>query len=81
MNGRAFFQVPFPLSFIKALIELKFRAWLDTSNMHVSRFILKEMTFFSFQAAEGNILTPQDLLRPRDSVQKWQSSDTVVCCL
>lgn len=44
------------LSFIKALIELKIRAWLDTSNMHLNRFILNKMIFFSSRAAEGNIL-------------------------
>ena len=63
MNGRAFFQDSFSHSFIKALIELKFRAGLDTSNMHLNRFILNNMIFFSFQAAEGDILILMDLLK------------------
>ena len=63
MNGRAFFQVSFPPSFIKALVELKFRAWLDTSNMHLNRFILSNTIFFSFQAAEGKTLILMDLLK------------------
>lgn len=55
MNGVTFFQVSFPLSFIKALIELQVRAWLDTSKMHLNRLTLNKMIFCSFQS-EGNIL-------------------------
>lgn len=66
MNGRAFFQVSFPFPFIKALIEPKFRTWLDTSNMHLNRFILNKMIFCPFQAAEGSILILMDLYKLHD---------------
>lgn len=80
MNGAAFLPVSFPLSFIKALIELQFRAWLDTSNMHLNRFILNEIIFFSPQT-KWNTLVLMDLLKRQDFVQKWQNSSTVICCV